>query len=600
MNTPPESPLTSYCLHSLQEKVYTLPSDESSDKPTIGISPNWEGDTLLLRETYIRSLVHCGATPLVIPKTTDAETIVRAVRKCDAIILSGGGDIHPLWLDAPASTHLGKVRTEKDIFDFTIFYAAVRYSIPILGICRGEQVGAVALGAHLVQDIPSEIFGSLPHNQTAGIYELWHSIEVHAQGRLRDILRGRSGLQVNSMHHQSIKDLPEGCVVCATSSDGVIEAIDGYPQTPFLGVQWHPETLAFQGIESHKHIFEFLTKEAKLYHRARSFHSRHITLDSHVDTPMLFDSVEEYDLCKRSAKALVDIPKMVDGGLDCVCMVAYTPQGKLTDEGHDEAYKYTVKTLQSIDTLAVKTKGKASVGNTAEDIQQNKKQNTLTILKGIENGYPLWNQSERVEEFGRMGVRYITLCHNGDNLLCDSASRTQHTHGGLSKLGKEMVRQMNKAGILVDLSHCGSNTIRDVLDLTQAPVIASHSSCRSLLDHPRNLTDDEMRGIAATGGVAQMCMYKGFLHFPEDEATLIHFIDHVCHAVSVVGVEHVGIGSDFDGDGGVIGCRDASQAIRITIELLRRGFQEEEIAKIWGGNFLRAMEDARALRTVSY
>ena len=563
--------------------------------PLIGISSNHHEDNILLRETYVRSVIHCNGVPIIIPQSSDTAAVVEAVRRCDAIILTGGSDVHPAWFGSEPNANLGFVDSRKDYFDFTVLYAALRYSLPLLGVCRGEQIQAIAMGGSLVQDIPTQIKGYLNHMQSADKHEVWHSVTLTGEGRLPDIIRGESTFMVNSFHHQCVKDLPPGCKVTALSQDGVVEGIDFYPEYPFMGVQWHPETLAFNDIEPHKSIINFIVREGDLYRRARSFHTRHLTLDSHVDTPMIFSGLKGYDFMARSRQALVDLPKMLDGGLDTVCMVAYIPQGELSEEGHAKAYEYTIQTLRSIDEVMSRTGDLVRIAERPREIFRNKREGRLTIIKGIENGYALADKIERVKEFQEMGVRYITLCHNGDNLLCDSAMKSHHTHGGLSDLGKRMVAEMNRVGVIPDVSHCGSETIRDVLATSKSPVIASHSSCRALCDHPRNLTDEEIKGIAETGGVVQICMYAGFVREYAQEATVVDFVDHVCHAVDLVGADHVGIGTDFDGDGGVIGCRDASQVVRITIELMRRGLSNRDIAKIWGENFLRVLEMTKEL-----
>ena len=180
----------------------------------------------------------------------------------------------------------------------------------------------------------------------------------------------------------------------------------------------------------------------------------------------------------------------------------------------------------------------------------------------------------------------MTLCHNGDNELCDSASRSQNTWGGVSPFGEQVIREMNRLGILVDMSHAGEKSFYDALDISSKPIVCSHSSARALCDHPRNLTDDQMRALAAKGGVAQTTIYHGFLR-QNGEACILDVMEHLEHAIQVMGIDHVGLGTDFDGDGGVRGLADASELINFTKELLRRRYCEEDIQKIWGGNFLR-------------
>ena len=190
----------------------------------------------------------------------------------------------------------------------------------------------------------------------------------------------------------------------------------------------------------------------------------------------------------------------------------------------------------------------------------------------------------------------MTLCHNGDNDICDSA-RGNSEHQGVSDFGARVIKEMNRVGMVVDLSHAAESTFYDVLECSVQPVVCSHSSCRALCDHPRNLTDEQMRAIAAKDGVVQVTMYSGFLR-QEGKATLADFIAHLQHAIAVAGIDHVGIGTDFDGDGTVIGCADASQLRNITRELLRLGYSEPDIEKIWGGNWLRVMTQVQAAASV--
>lgn len=576
-----------FSLDEVRERILT--SDTVwGDAPTIGISSNHHEDECTLTDTYIESVRRAGGVPMIIPFSTDPDMIAQAVSRCDALILSGGGDLMPAWFGAEPSPQMGRASTEKDFFDLSVVQAALRFSVPILAICRGMQLVNVVLGGKIYQDLKSEYPTTLGHSQTASRYEVWHSVSVHEEGRLRSVL-GTDKTMVNSFHHQAVSDLPPCATVTATSADGVIEGVDYYPEYNILGVQWHPEALACHGMEPHGRLFDFIVGEGRLYRKARKLHESMLTVDTHCDTPMIFSGDGAYDFRARSQKALVDLPKMRDGGLDVSFMVAYMPQGDLSEEGYARAYDYVNKTLLSIDRTMSQTDRQCAVALLVEDLYRHKANGQRSVMKGIENAYPLAQDITRLETYARQGVRYITLCHNGDNDVCDSASKSQHTHGGLSDFGRDVIREMNRLGILVDLSHAGSSTVRDVLALSDSPVIASHSSCRALCDHLRNLTDEEIRGIAETGGVVQMCMYKGFVSKDSEQASILHFVDHILHACELVGVDHVGIGTDFDGDGEVIGCRDASQVIRLTIELMRRGLSDADLRKIWGENIVRVL-----------
>ena len=212
-------------------------------------------------------------------------------------------------------------------------------------------------------------------------------------------------------------------------------------------------------------------------------------------------------------------------------------------------------------------------------------------MRAIENGYAIGKNIDLVKHFHDRGVIYMTLCHNGDNDICDSA-RGNSEHGGLSAFGRKVVKEMNRCGMMIDLSHAAESTFYEVLEQSTAPVVCSHSSCKALCDHPRNLDDRQIKALAAKGGVMQITMYSGFLR-KEGEATLEDFMQHLEHAISVAGIEHVGIGTDFDGDGAVKGCSSAAQLRNVTRELLRRGYSNGDIEKIWGGNWLRVMKQVQ-------
>ena len=224
---------------------------------------------------------------------------------------------------------------------------------------------------------------------------------------------------------------------------------------------------------------------------------------------------------------------------------------------------------------------------------QNKFEGRRSIMLAIENGLALERDIANVKHFAKRGISYITLCHNGDNFICDSA-RGSKTHGGLSAYGKEVVAEMNKYGIMVDLSHAAESTFFDVLKTSKAPVVCSHSNSKVLCDVPRNLTDKQLLALAEHKGVAHVTLYKGFLT-RDGNATIEDAMRHLDHFINIMGVDHVGLGTDFDGDGGIIGLRDSSELIRFTIFLLRKRYSESDIRKIWGGNWLRVMEQVQKI-----
>lgn len=556
---------------------------------TIGISCNHNHvDENMLTHTYVDSVRLSGGIPLLIPVTTDLTSIRQMLLQCHALILTGGGDAHPMWCGDPDLGKLGKVDLQKDYFDYALLQTAIELNIPVLGICRGMQLLANAFGGKLFQDLPSERTGGIGHNQTSTRYEVSHSVDILTEGRLYDIL-GEDRVMVNSFHHQAVKTVPDCATICAVSEDGVIEGLDFYPEYNALGVQWHPEALACNHIYPHNKIFDFIVAEARLYCRAMFLHYKAISVDSHTDTPMIFSGqASKYDFSAPAPHARVDERRMTNGRLDVCCMVAYTPQGELTDEARTDAFLQANSTLHDINEVMGKCENVKVIANQI-NIQKSRKY----IIKGIENGYAIGLELRRLGYFKSIGVKYITLCHNGDNDICDSASKSQTTHGGLSNFGREVVQEMNRLGITIDVSHASDKTIEDVLELSSQPIIASHSSCRALCNHPRNLPDHLIRSIAERGGVVQACMYKGFVKEQGDEATVLDFVKHILYIRSLVGAKHVGIGTDFDGDGEVIGCRHTGQFMRITIELLRAGVPKGEVRNVLGRNFLRVLSQNR-------
>jgi microsomal dipeptidase-like Zn-dependent dipeptidase len=262
-------------------------------------------------------------------------------------------------------------------------------------------------------------------------------------------------------------------------------------------------------------------------------------------------------------------------------------------EGYANAKALTFDRLDEIVRQEKINGSKMAIAFTPDDIENIKAEGKKAVMLGVENGYAIGKDIRILDELKRKGVVYITLCHNGDNDICDSA-RGKGEWGGVSPFGKEVIKRMNDLGILVDLSHTSEKTFYDAIELSRVPVVCSHSSSRALCDHPRNLTDDQLKRIAEKGGVVQVCLYKGFISKDSDKANIHEAIKHINHLVEIMGIEHVGIGSDFDGDGGIPGCQSSNELINITMELLKSGYAEEDIAKIWGGNFMRVMRQAQA------
>jgi microsomal dipeptidase-like Zn-dependent dipeptidase len=272
---------------------------------------------------------------------------------------------------------------------------------------------------------------------------------------------------------------------------------------------------------------------------------------------------------------------MTEGHQDATIMVAYLPQP--TD--HPKAYADNI--FDQIEHIVTANSQYIALARTPDDLWLNKHLGKKSIMLGIENGHALDGKIENLQHFAQRGIVYMTLCHNGDNDICDSARGSQ-THNGVSAFGNQVIQEMNRLGIMVDLSHAHEKSFYDALELSQTPIVCSHSSCRALCDHPRNLTDDQMRALAAKGGVMQVTLYNGFL-VKDGQATIEDAMRHLEHAIKIMGINHVGLGTDFDGDGGICGLANSSELTNFTRQLLARKYSEEDIQKIWGGNFVRVM-----------
>jgi microsomal dipeptidase-like Zn-dependent dipeptidase len=287
----------------------------------------------------------------------------------------------------------------------------------------------------------------------------------------------------------------------------------------------------------------------------------------------------------------VNLPLMEEGRIDASFMVAYIPQGERTEAAYREAYAYALDRLSQVIRQEALHPSRVGIARTPADMLRLKREGKKALVLGLENGYAIGKEISNLDALKQMGVAYVTLCHNGANDICDSAVGAPEWNG-LSAFGKEVVREMNRLGIMIDLSHAAESTFYDVLQESRVPVIASHSSVRALCDHPRNLTDDQIRALAAKGGVVHICLYAGFLRQGADmgEASLSDAIRHINYVVKLVGTDHVGIGSDFDGGGDLLGCRATNELIQLTSRLLKEGYAETDIRKIWGANLLRVMD----------
>ena len=375
-----------------------------------------------------------------------------------------------------------------------------------------------------------------------------------------------------------------------------------------------------------------------LFERADEIHSKILSIDTHVDTPLRFTN-SDFDLSirhnSREDGSKLDFPRMKEGGLDAAFFAAFIGQGPRTSEGNSKAKESIMRTIDSIKSKLNQNSSIAELALTAGDAFRIKKNNKRAIYIGMENGYPVGNDLSLIQTYFDLGVRYITLCHTKNNDICDSSLDPDSAeHKGLSEFGKRVIEEMNRVGIIIDISHVSDEAFYDVIELTNTPVIASHSSVRSLCDNPRNLSDEMLKKLAKNGGVIQICIFTDYIKTPEPNsirdsvfkafwgrynnydilskeerdkarverieldkkfprklATVSDVVDHIDHAVKIAGIDHVGIGTDFDGGGGVDGCFDVSEMKNITIELLRRGYSEKEIEKIWSGNFMRVFRE---------
>lgn len=373
-----------------------------------------------------------------------------------------------------------------------------------------------------------------------------------------------------------------------------------------------------------------------LEEKAREIHEKVLTVDTHTDTPWElirgdFDLNERHDF--KTTRSRVDFPRMKEGGMDAIFFASFVGQGARTPEGYDNAMSKALQQIDSIHTHLGRSSEIAGLAFKPDDAYQLEKEGKRAIFIGIENGYPVGIDLQNVEMYFNKGSRYITLCHTRNNQICDSSTDTTE-HNGLSDFGVEVVKEMNHLGMMIDVSHISDSSFYDVIALSKVPVIASHSCARAICDNPRNLNDDMLLQLAENGGVIQMCIlsdyvktpdpnpardsafrairerFRGFEDLTEEEmaqarkawyeadtlyprvlATVSDAVDHIDHMVKVAGIDHVGIGTDFDGGGGLADCIDVSQMGNITAELVKREYTEEEIRKIWGGNIMRVMSE---------
>ena len=403
------------------------------------------------------------------------------------------------------------------------------------------------------------------------------------------------------------------------------------------------------------------TNTKELIAKARDIHDRVITIDTHCDFNLgnFTDSLNY----TQDVNAQVNLPKMKEGGLDVPWFIVYVGQDSLNEAGYARAYEQAMAKFDAIHRLVNDyAPDQIDLALNSDDVRRISAKGKKAAMIGVENGYPIGLDISNVKKFYDLGARYMSLAHNGHSQLSDSNTGEEdgYLHNGLSDLGKQVIKEMNTCGMLIDISHPSKEAIRQMIELSEAPVIASHSSARALCDHSRNLDDEQLEWIKENGGVVQTVAFQAYVNKEKNDArterlraiqqkmadsmgvrwfnsfkefrnsdltqdeknawfveyakirdksnaiadsdpdfppevNVSDFVDHIDYLVDRIGLEHVGISSDFDGGGGVAGWSDASETFNVTLELVKRGYSEEEISALWGGNLLRALDEAQAV-----
>ena len=401
------------------------------------------------------------------------------------------------------------------------------------------------------------------------------------------------------------------------------------------------------------------TSEEQLKEKARKIHEKVITIDTHDDI-----NVDNFTAKKNYTQDLdtqITLPKMEKGGLDVSWLVVYTGQGELNREGYKKAYENAISKFEAIHRLVNEiAPNQIGLATTSQEVRDLVASGKKVAMIGVENGYAVGTDLKNVKKFYDLGARYMSLSHNGHSQLSDSNTGEEDDvwlHNGISKLGREVVKEMNRLGMMIDISHPSKEAIRQMIELSEAPVIASHSSARALGHHSRNLDDEQLQWLKENGGLVQTVAFSSYVNTEKhnkynealqdvyrqvgkkvgftlhsrdsirkmDEDTrnaymkkfqevrklskprmeklkeevppvdVSDFVDHIDYMVEKIGIDHVGISSDFDGGGGIEGWNDASESLNVTIELVRRGYNEEQIAKLWGENLLRVLDEVQAV-----
>ena len=399
--------------------------------------------------------------------------------------------------------------------------------------------------------------------------------------------------------------------------------------------------------------------DSELYQKAKEIHNKVITLDTHNDINIknFSDSINY----TQRLESQVNLPKMEEGGLDVAWLIVYTGQDSLTEKAYKKAHENALEKFDAIHRLVKEyAPEQMELALTSDDVRRIHASGKKVAMIGVENGYPIGTDINNVKKFYDLGARYMSLAHNGHSQLSDSNTGEKDSiwlHNGLSDLGKQVITEMNRYGIMIDISHPSKEANKQMIKLSKAPVIASHSSARALCDHSRNLDDELLQLVKENNGVVQTVAFRSYVNteksvarrksmdklvndtadslnikwyawsefrkldeneqteffenrkkvmdianekvklltdFPSD-VNVSDFIDHVDYLVGLIGIEHVGISSDFDGGGGIEGWNDASETFNVTLELIKRGYTEDQVSMIWSGNLLRVLDDVQKI-----
>ena len=351
----------------------------------------------------------------------------------------------------------------------------------------------------------------------------------------------------------------------------------------------------------------WIYKTMNIYNNAKKIHDEVITIDTHCDID-LKNFTDDYNY-SIDTDSQVNIPKINEGGLDVPWLVVYTAQDSLNKNGYEKAYENAINKFEAIHRLINNySNGQMSLATSSSDVFDIVNSGRKAVMIGVENAYPIAENIDIINEFYERGARYMSLSHNGHNQLSDSNTGESdgfYLHNGLSDLGKKAVIRMNELGMIIDISHPSKESIIETLELSKAPLIASHSSARQLCNHARNLDNELLELIKQNGGVVQTVAFATYLKeentYDPSKVSVKHLVDHIDYMVSYMGIDHVGISSDFDGGGGVLNWKDASETFNVTHELVKRGYSKEQIKKLWGLNLLRVLDEvektSKELRT---